>query len=241
MENGFRFSSKYADDELESPIYYYGYRYYAPELGRWLTRDPLGEASFLSRYAEGKSLREKRNLFLDALKPAYVFSRNDPVDRYDLLGLRILLETHPVALGIDHSKITIIPDCQANWIYDYRFAPNMTPRGLRYATIGAGSVNGFLVWDVNRPRDVNRFHNVYSEQINPPAGMSEDDFIRLLFAAVARYANNLDYELFPLSITDGYNSNSFVSGLLGFLLGNAPAQPPDTPGYGKPVPPGHFR
>ena len=33
----FRFSTKYYD--AESGLYYYGYRYYSPELGRWLTRE----------------------------------------------------------------------------------------------------------------------------------------------------------------------------------------------------------
>ncbi len=32
-DNPFRFSTKYADDETESPLDYYGYRYYSPELG----------------------------------------------------------------------------------------------------------------------------------------------------------------------------------------------------------------
>jgi len=35
------FSSKYLD--RETGLYYYGYRYYSPELGRWLNRDPIGE------------------------------------------------------------------------------------------------------------------------------------------------------------------------------------------------------
>jgi RHS repeat-associated protein len=39
--NPFRFSTKYADDE--TGLYYYGYRYYTPRLGRWLSRDPIGE------------------------------------------------------------------------------------------------------------------------------------------------------------------------------------------------------
>ena len=39
--NPFRFSSKYRDGE--TGFYYYGYRYYNPELGRWLSRDPIGE------------------------------------------------------------------------------------------------------------------------------------------------------------------------------------------------------
>ena len=37
----FRYSTKYFDPE--TGFYYYGYRYYSPELMRWLTRDPIGE------------------------------------------------------------------------------------------------------------------------------------------------------------------------------------------------------
>ena len=37
----FRFSSEYQD--TESGLVYYNYRYYSPELGRWLSRDPIGE------------------------------------------------------------------------------------------------------------------------------------------------------------------------------------------------------
>ena len=37
----FWFSSKYLDQE--TGLYYYGYRQYIPELGRWASRDPIGE------------------------------------------------------------------------------------------------------------------------------------------------------------------------------------------------------
>jgi RHS repeat-associated protein len=37
----FRFSTKYFD--VETGLSYYGYRYYSPELGRWLSRDPSEE------------------------------------------------------------------------------------------------------------------------------------------------------------------------------------------------------
>jgi len=37
-----RFSTKYTDDE--TGLVYYGYRYYSPELGRWINRDPLGDS-----------------------------------------------------------------------------------------------------------------------------------------------------------------------------------------------------
>jgi RHS repeat-associated protein len=46
--NPFRFSTKYED--RETGFYYYGYRYYAPETGRWLSRDPIGEKGGVNLY-----------------------------------------------------------------------------------------------------------------------------------------------------------------------------------------------
>ncbi|MBQ6923935.1 MAG: RHS repeat protein [Kiritimatiellae bacterium] len=45
----FRFSTKYYDAEAD--LYYYGYRYYSPEMGRWLTRDPIEEDGGDNLYA----------------------------------------------------------------------------------------------------------------------------------------------------------------------------------------------
>lgn len=47
-ENPFRFATKHYDTEPE--LYYYGYRYYSPNLGRWLNRDPIGEEGGLNLY-----------------------------------------------------------------------------------------------------------------------------------------------------------------------------------------------
>jgi RHS repeat-associated protein len=63
-DNPFRFSTKYIDDESE--LYYYGYRYYSPELGRWNRRDPLGEKVGIN---------------------LYLFINNEALNKYDLLGL----------------------------------------------------------------------------------------------------------------------------------------------------------
>jgi RHS repeat-associated protein len=43
-----RFSTKYTDDE--TGFLYYGYRYYKPELGRWINRDPIEEEGGLNLY-----------------------------------------------------------------------------------------------------------------------------------------------------------------------------------------------
>ena len=45
----FRFSSEYFD--TETGLVYYNYRYYSPELGRWLSRDPIGESGGVNLYA----------------------------------------------------------------------------------------------------------------------------------------------------------------------------------------------
>jgi RHS repeat-associated protein len=46
--NPIRWSTKYQDNE--SDFVYYGYRYYNPDLGRWLSRDPIGEAGGVNLY-----------------------------------------------------------------------------------------------------------------------------------------------------------------------------------------------
>jgi RHS repeat-associated protein len=59
-----RFSTKYLYSE--TGLVYYGYRYYSPELGRWLSRDPVGEAG-------GPNV--------------FGFVRNTPINTVDVLGL----------------------------------------------------------------------------------------------------------------------------------------------------------
>ena len=51
-----RFSTKYYDPE--TGFYYYGYRYYAPDLTRWTTRDPIGEDGVSFHDPLGESPRE---------------------------------------------------------------------------------------------------------------------------------------------------------------------------------------
>jgi RHS repeat-associated protein len=48
LDQPFRFSTKRYDEQ--TGLYYYGYRFYNPTLGRWLTRDPLGELGGINLY-----------------------------------------------------------------------------------------------------------------------------------------------------------------------------------------------
>ena len=63
-----RFSTKYFDSD--TGLYYYGYRFYAPALMRWLNRDPIEEDGGLNLYG---------------------FCGNNMVSFYDALGLYRLL------------------------------------------------------------------------------------------------------------------------------------------------------
>lgn len=68
--NPFRFSSEYYDSETN--LVYYNYRYYDPQLGRWLSRDPIEEYGSI-------------NLF--------IFTENNAIDFIDHLGLAAAAET----------------------------------------------------------------------------------------------------------------------------------------------------
>ena len=72
-----RFSSKWTD--AESGLVYYGYRYYNPTTGRWLSRDPIGELGFHT--LAGNRNRRVRDGNL------YCFVGNNPLTKFDLLGL----------------------------------------------------------------------------------------------------------------------------------------------------------
>lgn len=61
--NSFRFSTKFTDQE--TGLVYYGYRHYDPGIGRFISRDVIGEAGGANLYA---------------------FVGNNPVDRWDYLG-----------------------------------------------------------------------------------------------------------------------------------------------------------
>ncbi len=62
--NPYRFSTKYLDDNYG--LYYYGLRFYDPDTGRWLNRDPID-------VKDGQSL--------------YNFVLNDPIKNFDKDGL----------------------------------------------------------------------------------------------------------------------------------------------------------
>ncbi|NCC62280.1 MAG: hypothetical protein EOM12_15375, partial [Verrucomicrobiae bacterium] len=86
----YRFSTKYLD--VETGLYYYGYRYYNPEMGRWINRDPLGDWSFLRYAMLGRGKKDRQFLIYASRKPLYIFVDNRSLNSIDLYGLTTLAE-----------------------------------------------------------------------------------------------------------------------------------------------------
>jgi RHS repeat-associated protein len=71
-----RLEKAHAYDETASGMFFYGFRYYDAETGRWPSRDPIGERGGLNLYG---------------------FVENNAVNRWDLLGLT--RQTHSGRIG----------------------------------------------------------------------------------------------------------------------------------------------
>jgi RHS repeat-associated protein len=100
--NPFRFSTKYDDDETD--LLYYGYRYYNPSTGRWLSRDPgadltarpslpLPSFAYSDMDFIGNSDETDGNDDTMAMiKPAYRFVDSNPINNVDVLGEDIYIQ-----------------------------------------------------------------------------------------------------------------------------------------------------
>jgi RHS repeat-associated protein len=117
IDQPFRFSTKRYDEE--TGLSYYGYRFYSPSLGRWMTRDPLGEAGGINLYG---------------------FVGNNAINGIDPLGLMpgaaavqsaIMGASGPAAATGRGSSQFTYEDWQ-DWMEDYR-------KGFIYVTLSIGN------------------------------------------------------------------------------------------------------
>jgi len=87
--NVYRFSSK--ELHVNSGLYYYLYRFYSPNLQRWINRDPITESGFVLSVTGSSA----GGIVLDS--NPYLMVGNDPADYCDFFGL-VRFET-PCAPG----------------------------------------------------------------------------------------------------------------------------------------------
>jgi alpha-tubulin suppressor-like RCC1 family protein len=174
----------------------------------------------------------------------------------------IWAKSHVVFLLFKHAAIRIVPRNQSDWLdtsnqFNIWFSePKLKRYGdLVYATIGGGpsADDPFVLSNLenrfNSQSDIERNSVDRPERLDLSLGSDEDSAIERLFTLASYYDQNstLDYELTPGSSTDGYNSNSYLRGLLEAAQIRLPKFPtpylgdsPAFPGWFKPVPKLYF-
>jgi hypothetical protein len=166
----------------------------------------------------------------------------------DTPKIEVRLQGHSVLLGRDHAYLMVIIDDHPAFEDDPRFE-NRLPDGRRYATLGAGPRNmvpffSELVSGVNRKADLCPILiDTFDIEIQHPrvetGEATERAVVDALFAMDAGYGDKIPYDIVPFDWSDGFNSNSFVAGLLE-VTGWEVASPGRVPGWEKPLPPDAF-
>lgn len=116
--NPIRFSTKLQDPD--SDFYYYGYRFLNPATGRWINRDPAGEAGGSNRYQ---------------------FVGNNSLKNIDLLGLVLVgidgtgSKTWIGELGFNSHVKNFVADYAGPGKSLYLDGPNTVGIGLKYAVL----------------------------------------------------------------------------------------------------------
>lgn len=209
--------------DSETGLHYNGARYYDPQVGRYISSDPIGLAGGLN---------------------TYVAVYNNPLRFVDPDGLRVVVVGHIAASPVGritnpnsyHTALYLEPDdpCTCK---------------IKPTTVGGQKMGDKLVSAYNYQGDA--ISNATFTQVVPtPPGMTDCEFIKKLLGTSFKYTNNLDYSfphISPIPFkgdgampVNGYNSNSYVSG----VLSGAGATPPtlntggqfQAPGYGNPIP-----
>jgi RHS repeat-associated protein len=198
-------------------LYYYRARYYDPVRGRFVSEDPLGLAGGSSNF--------------------YSYAGNSPVGLTDALGLAVYLTSHRVAGSpFSHSALLIVPDNPGDFANDSRF--RMVGPDGPFTILSAADKGGLLINEVLRPTDLS--NTALGRVLPENKNMGDTDFIRCLLSSHGAYSNNLPYQLFPQD--KGYNSNSYVAGLInnasGYVQWSQPA--PTLPGFDRPIPGQYF-
>ena len=155
----------------------------------------------------------------------------------------------PFTNGTYHTLIKIVPDDQKRWAKDDRFLNRGKNNSKMYLTLGAGPRWGKLVSDINRDSDSAQHTEKFTTIPVPKKYKNENEFIEALLLNDSKYKDNLDYDLFPKKeadqkwyiADDGYNSNSYISGLLSSVGVKGIAPPVNAPGFLRPILQNHFK
>jgi hypothetical protein len=179
------------------------------------------------------------------LRELRLLTGRPPGQSLDTPDIAIRLQGHSVILGRDHAYLMVIVASDHPAFEDDPRFERRLPDGRRYATLGAGPrgmmpVFSTLVSGVNRAADLSHLLiDTFDMEVQHPeveAGLrTERDVVDELLAVDAAYDDELPYDILPFPWSDGYNSNSYLSGLLE-VTGWETERPGRVPGWNKPVP-----
>lgn len=94
--------------------------FYNPTVGRFASRDPLGDQAFFKAHTKEKTEKEKRQLFSESLTPPYRAFRNNAIGVFDVLGLSVYVIEIPSSVpGIMHQMVIGDDGNGGRYVIDY--------------------------------------------------------------------------------------------------------------------------
>ena len=183
-----RFSTKYYDAETD--LYYYGYRYYSPSLGRWISRDPIGEDGGLNLVS---------------------FCNNGPLSVFDYLGTLIIVFSG----GGGNDTADVVADTQNQFESAKNdietFAENIEKyvsedRYSDLQTLNKVSFNN-IPFPGTRTQYLKKIRREKQSFFQPCVDNSIDAYIRRIATSAARYVRE-PYDMVGVSIHGQDNSTA---------------------------------
>lgn len=175
-DNVYRFSTKYFDKETN--LYYYGYRYYSPQVGRWVNRDPMGERGGLNIYASVYNSGINNVDFL-GMKPTECYRCDEMKKNYDFnvgelehsvklyrIHKKLIEETDFALQQLENAKKGIDPKGLGvdfyKWAYENMHLPYLKGFELKHNSI-AWQEEAVRWYQKESIRDWQRYESCYNE------------------------------------------------------------------------------